>query len=244
MSRRWWTLVAIGLATFMTYLDNNVTNVALPTIERSLHLSSAGLEWVVSSYLLTLGGLLLAGGRLADVYGRRRMFQVGIVVFTVSSLAAGLAGSGGMLIVSRAAQGVGAAMLMPTTLAMITATFPDAKERARAIAFWSACSAVALGCGPVVGGLISQHFHWGWIFLINVPVGAVTLVISLLSMQESRAGSARRRPDLPGLIASSVMLFALTYALIEGNEKGWTSAVITTMLALAVVSLITFLIIE
>ena len=244
MSRRWWTLVAIGLATFMTYLDNNITNVALPTIERSLHLSVAGLEWVVSSYLLTLGGLLLAGGRLADVYGRRRMFQVGLVVFTVSSLVAGLAGSGAVLVASRAVQGAGAAMLMPTTLAIIAATFPDAKERARAIAFWSACSAVALGCGPVAGGLISQHVRWGWIFLINVPVGAITLVISAVSMRESRADTAERRPDLPGLIAISVTLFALTYALIEGNDKGWTSALIAIMLALAVVSLAAFLVIE
>jgi EmrB/QacA subfamily drug resistance transporter len=244
MSRRWWTLVAIGLATFMTYLDNNVTNVALPTIERSLHLSVAGLEWVVSSYLLTLGGLLLAGGRLADVYGRRLMFQVGLVVFTVSSLVAGLAGNGGVLVVSRAVQGAGAAMLMPTTLAIITATFPDVKERARAIAFWSASSAVGLGCGPVAGGLISQHLRWGWIFFINVPVGAVTFAIAALSMHESREKSAVRRLDLPGLIAISVTLFALTYALIDGNDKGWTAAVITLTLALAVVSLAAFLVIE
>ena len=120
--RRWWSLIAVSLATFMTYLDNNVTNVAIPTIQRSLHLSVAGLEWVVSSYLLTLAGLLLVGGRAADVYGRRRMFLGGLALFTASSLAAGLAGSGIVLIASRAVQGIGAALLMPTTLAIIMAT--------------------------------------------------------------------------------------------------------------------------
>src|SRR5215471_7108061 len=123
---RWWALAAVSLATLMTYLDNNVTNVALPTIERSLHLSVSGLEWIVSSYILVLGGLLLVGGRVADIYGRRRVFLIGLVIFTLSSLAAGLAGSGGMLIGARAVQGLGAALLMPTTLAIILATFSDA----------------------------------------------------------------------------------------------------------------------
>src|SRR6202142_3636143 len=131
--RKWWTLAAVSLAAFMTYLDNNVTNVAIPTIQRSLHLSVAGLEWVVSSYLLTLAGLLLVGGRLADVYGRRRLFLAGLAVFTLSSLAAGLAGTGGTLIASRAVQGIGAALLMPATLAIIMATFNDIKERTMAI---------------------------------------------------------------------------------------------------------------
>ncbi|MGH3404633.1 MAG: MFS transporter, partial [Streptosporangiaceae bacterium] len=128
----------MSLAAFMTYLDNNVINVAIPTIQRSLHLSVAGLEWVVSSYLLTLAGLLLVGGRLADVYGRRRLFQVGMAVFTLSSLAAGLAGSGGVLIAARAVQGVGAALLMPATLAIIVASFTNIRERTMAIGIWAA----------------------------------------------------------------------------------------------------------
>lgn len=127
MARRWWTLVAVALATFMTYLDNNVTNVAIPTIQRSLHLSIAGLEWVVSSYVLVFAGLLLVGGRLADSYGRRRLFYIGTVLFTVSSLAAGLAGSGVVLIAARLVQGLGAALLVPTTLAIIMVTFTDAR---------------------------------------------------------------------------------------------------------------------
>ncbi len=171
----------------MTYLDNNIVNVAIPTIQRSLHLSVSGLEWVVSSYLLTLAGLLLVGGRLADVYGRRRLFGVGMAVFTLSSLAAGLAGSGGVLIASRAVQGVGAALLMPATLAIIMATFTNVRERNTAIGIWAAVSALALALGPVLGGLISQHLHWGWIFLINVPIGVITFAIAAFYVDESRA---------------------------------------------------------
>src|SRR6266566_744725 len=203
-SRRWWALAAVSLATFMTYLDNNVTNVAIPTIQHSLHLSVSGLEWVVSSYLLTLAGLLLVGGRLADVYGQRRLFLVGMVVFTLSSLAAGLAGSGGVLIASRAVQGV----------------------------------------GPVVGGLISQHLHWGWIFLINVPLGVITFAVAVFYVDESRAGSAVRRLDLPGLVTSALSLFALTYALIEGGVSGWTAPLILGAFAVAAVAAAAFLAIE
>src|ERR1700733_12474645 len=168
MSRRWWALVAVSLATFMTYLDNNVTNVAIPTIQRSLHLSVAGLEWVVSSYILVFAGLLLAGGRLADVYGRRRLFVTGLSVFTLASLGAGLAGSGEVLIGFRLLQGLGAALVVPTTLAIIIATFDDIRERATAIGAWTAIGAMALAFGPLIGGYISQHPHWGWIFFINV----------------------------------------------------------------------------
>jgi EmrB/QacA subfamily drug resistance transporter len=242
--RRWWALVAVSLATFMTYLDNNVTNVAIPTIERSLHLSVSGLEWVVSSYLLTVAGLLLAGGRVADVYGRRRVFMGGLVLFTASSLAAGLAGSGAMLIGSRAVQGVGAALLMPTTLAIIMATFADPRERVKAIGIWTGISAMALGLGPVIGGVISQHIRWGWIFLINVPVGVITFALAVWSVRESKASSAVKRLDLPGLITSAIMLFALTYALIEGGDKGWTSAPIVAAFTVAAVALAMFLVIE
>ena len=243
-SRRWWALAAVSLAAFMTYLDNNIVNVAIPTIQRSLHLSVAGLEWVVSSYLLTLAGLLLVGGRLADVYGRRRLFLVGLAVFTLSSLAAGLAGSGDVLIASRAVQGVGAALLMPATLAIIVATFGDVRERTMAIGVWAAVGALALATGPVLGGLISQHFRWGWIFLINVPIGVITFAIAVRNVGESRESSAVRRLDLPGLVTSAVTLFALTYALIEGNVRGWTSPVILGAFALAAVAVAAFLAIE
>ena len=242
--RRWWTLVAVGLATFMTYLDNNVTNVALPTIQRDLHLSVAGLEWVVSSYILVFASLLLAGGRLADVFGRRRLFVTGLAIFTLASLGAGLAGSGAVLIATRLVQGLGAALMVPTTLAIIVATFDDRRERTQAIGVWAAIGALALAVGPLIGGLISQHLHWGWIFLINVPVGAITLALGLFAIAESRDTSATRRLDLPGLAASVVALFSLTYGLIEGHDKGWTSGTILGAFALAAVAGAAFLFVE
>ena len=252
---RWWALTAVSLATLMTYLDNNVTNVALPTIEHSLHLSVSGLEWIVSSYILVLGGLLLVGGRVADIYGRRRVFLIGLVIFTLSSLAAGLAGSGGELIAARAVQGLGAALSMPATLAILAAAFTNPRERTAAIGIWGGVGALGLALGPAVGGLISQHLHWGWIFLLNVPLGAITLAISIPFIAESRGVQAvaqagtkpattAARLDIPGLITSAVALFTLTYALIEGGDKGWTSALIIGAFAVAAVTFAAFLVIE
>jgi EmrB/QacA subfamily drug resistance transporter len=244
MSRRWWSLVAVSLATFMTYLDNNVTNVAIPTIQRSLHLSLSGLEWVVSTYILVFAGLLLAGGRLADLFGRRRLFLLGLSVFTLGSLWAGLSGSGAELIAARAVQGLGAALVVPTTLAIIMATFTAGRERTTAIGIWTAIGAMALAFGPLIGGFISQHFHWGWIFFINVPVGIVTFAIALAATGESRDPSLVRRLDIPGLITSTVTLFSLTYALIEGEDRGWTSPLILGAFALAAVAAAAFSVIE
>jgi EmrB/QacA subfamily drug resistance transporter len=252
---RWWALTAVSLATLMCYLDNNVVNVALPTIEHSLHLSVSGLEWIVSSYLLVLGGLLLVGGRVADVFGRRRIFLTGLVIFTLSSLAAGLAGSADVLIAARAVQGLGAALVMPASLAIIAAAFTDARERTTAIGIWGAVSALGLALGPVIGGLVSQHLHWGWIFLINVPLGVITAAIAFPFIAESRGrteaetavGTARSTAallDIPGLVSSALALFALTYALIEGQDKGWTSPLITGAFAIAAVGAVIFVAIE
>jgi EmrB/QacA subfamily drug resistance transporter len=251
---RWWALAAVSLATLMSYLDNNVVNVALPTIQHSLHVSVSGLEWIVSSYLLVLGGLLLVGGRIADVYGRRRIFLIGLAVFTLSSLAAGLAGNTGELIAARAVQGLGAALVMPATLAIIAAAFTDTKERTAAIGIWAAVGALGLALGPAVGGLISQHLHWGWIFLLNVPLGVITFAIAIPFVAESR-GEAELAPgarplslsarlDVPGLVTSALALFSLTYALIEGQDKGWTSPVILACFAFAAVIAGVFLRIE
>jgi EmrB/QacA subfamily drug resistance transporter len=244
MLRRWWILVAVSLATFMTYLDNNVTNVAIPTIQRSLHLSIAGLEWVVSSYILVFASLLLFGGRMADIYGRRRMFLTGLSIFTLASLFAGLATSGSVLIGARLVQGLGAALLVPTTLAVIMATFDNVRERTRAIGTWTAIGAMALAFGPLIGGFISQHFHWGWIFFINVPIGVVTFAIAAATMSESRADSATRRLDVPGLVSSGLALFALVYALIEGHDKGWTSPLITGCFVVAAIAAAAFAFVE
>jgi EmrB/QacA subfamily drug resistance transporter len=241
---RWWALTAVSLATLMTYLDNNVINVAIPTIQRSLHLSVSGLEWIVSSYLLVLAGLLLAGGRLADLYGRRRVFLIGLTIFTLSSLTAGLAGSGEVLIAARAVQGLGAALVMPATLAIISHTFTNPRERTAAIAIWSAIGALGLALGPVIGGVISQHIHWGWIFLINVPIGVIAFAVSIPFIAESRSESPDRRLDIPGLVTSAVALTSLTYALIEGHDRGWTSGLIIGAFALSAAATAVFLAIE
>jgi EmrB/QacA subfamily drug resistance transporter len=252
---RWWALTAVSLATLMSYLDNNVVNVALPTIEHSLHLSVSGLEWIVSSYLLVLGGLLLVGGRVADVFGRRRMFLAGLVIFTLASLAAGLAGSADVLIAARAVQGLGAALVMPASLAIIAATFTNPRERTAAIGIWGAVGALGLALGPVIGGLVSQHLHWGWIFLINVPLGVVTAALAFPFISESHGRTEAETAvrgirstaallDIPGLVSSALALFALTYALIEGQDKGWTSPLIIASFAVAAVSAAIFLAIE
>ena len=242
--RRTWTLIAVSLATFMTYLDNNIVNVAIPAIQRDLHLSTAGLEWVVSGYILVFASLLLAGGRLGDLYGRRRLFTIGLGLFTASSLVAGLAGSVGVLIAARAAQGLGAALVTPTTLAIISAIYPDARERTRAVGIWSAVGALALAFGPLLGGLISQHLAWGWIFYINIPVGLATIALGLWAIPRDAVSAISRRIDLPGLATSVVALFALTYALIEGHGRGWTSPLIVAMFALAAAAVVLFAVVE
>lgn len=240
---RQWTLIAVSAATFMTYLDNNIVNVAMPRIQHDLHLTVSGLEWVVSSYILVFASLLLAGGRLGDLFGHRRMFLGGLGVFTLASFVAGISGSVDVLVASRGVQGLGAALVTPTTLAIISATFPDPRERTRAVGVWSAAGALALAVGPLLGGLISENLHWGWIFFINVPVGLATLAVTLAAVP-SDAGTARTRIDVPGLISSAAALFALTYALIEGQEKGWTSTVILGCFAVAAAAGLTFVAIE
>lgn len=240
---RGWTLLAVSLATFMTLLDNNVVNVAIPSIQRSLRLSTSGIEWVVSAYILLFAGLLLVGGRLSDVLGRRRVFLTGLAIFTGASLAAGLATSASELIVARGAQGVGAALLAPTTLAIITHAYPDAAARARAVGLWSAVGALALAVGPVIGGVLTQHVSWNWIFFINVPVGVVTAALALVTISPERP-TKRRLLDRGGVVTSALSLFTLTFALIEGTKHGWTSSLIVTSFAVSIVGAIGFVVAE
>src|SRR5204863_4492773 len=221
-NRKWWTLAAVSFGLFMIMLDNTIVNVALPSIERSLDLKISELEWVVTGYALTFGALMLTGGKLADLLGRRLIFVVGLAVFTLSSLACGLAGSASLLIAARVVQGVGAAMMNPSTLSIITVTFPP-RQRGTAIGIWAGVSALALAIGPLVGGLITEHINWNWIFFINIPVGIVGIVAAYAFIDESRDTSHEQRPDIPGLVTSSLGLFALSYALIEGNQYGWTA---------------------
>lgn len=242
-SRRWWALVAVALGTFMTYLDNNVVNVALPSIQRDLDLSISGLEWIASAYILVFAGLLLAGGRLSDVLGSRRTFLAGLGIFTLASVAAGFAPNLAMLIGARAAQGIGAALLSPAALALLTELFPDPRERGTAIGVWGGVGAMALAVGPLTGGWLSENASWGWIFLINAPIGVAAAVLTAFSIP---AGGRRgpRGLDLPGLLTSSVALFALTYALIEGESRGWTSGAILGAFGIAAASAVAFLVIE
>lgn len=244
MRRPGLTLLAVALATFMSYLDNNIINVAIPAIERDLHLTTSGLEWIVSSYILVFASLLLAGGRLADVWGRKRVFLIGLAIFTAASLAAGFAGSVDVLVASRAVQGLGAALMTPTTLAIISATFAEGRQRAAAVGIWSAVGALALAVGPLLGGLLSEHLSWGWIFFINVPVGIVTFVLAAAVITESRNPQTPRRFDVPGVLTSASALFALTFALIEGHDRGWTSPVILGCFTLAAALAVAFVLIE
>src|SRR6478609_7135080 len=184
-NRKWWTLGAVAFGLFMIMLDNTVVNVALPTMQKDLHVSTARLEWVVVAYALTFAALLITGGKLGDVYGRRRLFVIGLAIFTASSLACGLASSAGVLIGARAVQGVGAALMSPATLSIITATFPP-RERGQAIGIWAGVSAMALAIGPLVGGLIVDNLNWNWIFFINIPVGVAGIIVSQLVIRESR----------------------------------------------------------
>jgi EmrB/QacA subfamily drug resistance transporter len=242
-NRKWWTLLAVSFGLFMIMLDNTVVNVALPSIQRDLKVSISQLEWVINAYFLTFAVLMLTGGKLADLYGRRLIFIVGLVVFTASSLACGLSTSGDMLIAARAVQGVGAAMMNPATLSIITATFPP-RQRGMAMGIWVGVSAMALALGPITGGLLAEHAHWSWIFFINVPIGLVAIGVARFVIKESKDTSAEQRLDVLGLITSGTALFALTYALIEAIQKGWTSAEILALFAVSAIGFGAFILVE
>jgi EmrB/QacA subfamily drug resistance transporter len=242
-NRKWWTLAAVAFGLFMIMLDNTIVNVALPSIQSSLDLKISELEWVVTGYALTFGALMLTGGKLADLLGRRFIFVVGLAIFTLSSLACGLAGTATVLIAARVVQGVGAALMNPATLSIITVTFPP-RQRGTAIGIWAGVSAMALAIGPLVGGLITERINWNWIFFINVPVGAVGILAAFAFIDESRDTSHEQRPDVPGLVTSALGLFALSYALIEANTYGWTSTRILAAFAVAAVSLTAFVLLE
>jgi len=241
-NRKWLTLAAVSVGLFMIMLDNTVVNVALPSIQDELGADLSELEWIVTGYALTFASLMLVGGKVADAFGRRRIFVTGIAVFTLASLLCGLANSTDMLIGARVLQGAGAALMNPATLSIIAATFPP-RQRGTAIGIWAGVSALALAIGPLVGGLITEHLHWSWIFFLNIPVGVAGIAASYVFIDESRDES-HSSLDLPGLATSAIGLFALTYGLIEANTYGWTSARIVGVFVLAAVSLVSFVVIE
>jgi EmrB/QacA subfamily drug resistance transporter len=242
-NRKWWTLAAVGFGLFMIMLDNTVVNVALPTIQRDVGAGLSELEWIVSGYALTFAALMLTGGKLADLFGRRRVFVIGLAIFSGSSFACALAPNAGFLIGARVVQGVGAALMNPATLSIISAAFPP-RQRGTAIGIWAGVSALALAIGPLVGGLLTEHVGWSAIFYINVPIGLVAIAASFLLIDESKDTTEGQRLDLPGLVSSAVGLFALTYGLIEANTYGWASGRIVGAFALAAVALAAFVLFE
>ena len=242
-NKKWWTLGAVSFGLFMIMLDNTIVNVALPSIQRDLGIGISELEWVVNGYALTFAVLMLTGGKLADLFGRRFIFIVGLAIFTGASLACGLAPDANFLIGARVVQGVGSAMMNPATLSIITATFPP-RQRGMAIGVWAGVSALALAIGPLVGGVITQQVNWNWIFFINVPVGILAIVVARLVIKESRDTSAEQRLDFPGLLTSAIGLFALIFGLIEANTYGWTSPRILACFAIAVIGLTAFVLLE
>ena len=242
-NRRWWTLGALCFALFMIMLDNTVVNVALPAIKADLGISTSELEWTVAAYALTFASLLLTGGKLGDLLGRRLIFTIGLTIFTLSSLACGLSSSAPELISARAVQGVGAALMMPATLSIISHTF-HARERGMAIGIWAGVSALALAIGPLLGGIITEHISWNWIFYVNVPIGVLAVIAAIVVVPESKDTSNEQRLDLPGLLTSGIGLLALVYALIEGHQYGWTSARIIGLFVLAAVAFAAFVLLE
>jgi len=233
--RRWKALALLCTAFFMVILDSAIVLVALPSIDADLAFSAGDLQWVLSAYLLSFGGLLLLGGRAADLLGRRRMFLVGTVLFALASLAAGLAGSVGVLLTARVVQGVAAAIMTPTALSIVMTTFPEGGERNKALGIWGSTGAIAGTAAWLIGGPITNGLGWEWIFFINVPVAAVVAALSPLLLQESRAAAGRRRFDVAGAATITTALVALVYAVVEAPESGWTSTQTLVLFALAAV---------
>src|SRR6478752_7474316 len=230
-------------ALFMIMLDNTVVNVALPSIQKDLDASISGLEWTVSGYTLSFAVLLATGGRLGDIFGRRRMFILGVVIFAVSSATAGLAQNPTDLVVSRVVQGVGAALMMPATLSIVTHAFPP-HERGKAMGTWAGVSGLALAVGPVVGGLLTEHVSWRAIFYLNIPVAIGAVAAALFAVRESRDQTVGREVDFAGVGVLTVSLTALILALVEGNAWGWGSTEIVALLAGAAIGLAAFVAIE
>jgi EmrB/QacA subfamily drug resistance transporter len=242
VERKWWTLLASCIATFMLLLDVTIVNVALPSIQRSLGASFSDLQWVIDAYALTLAGALLAAGSLADMIGRRLVFMLGLAIFTASSLACGLAQDPLFLHISRAVQGIGAAMMFGTALALIAQEF-QGRERGTALGIWGGTTALAVATGPLAGGALVDGLSWRWIFLVNVPIGMAALLVARLRLRESRNPGASG-VDLLGVALLCPALFLLVYALIRGNDEGWGSSLIVGCFAGSALLLAMFVVVE
>jgi EmrB/QacA subfamily drug resistance transporter len=240
--RRWWTLAILSVSLLIIIIDDTIINVAIPTLQRELGASASALQWIVDAYIIVFAGLLLTMGALGDRFGRKRFLQLGLLVFAGASLLGAYAGSASQLIVARALMGVGGALIMPSTLSVITDVFPRG-ERVKAIGIWTGIASLGIPLGPIVGGWLLEHFWWGSAFLLNVPIAIAALAGGWVLVPESRH-PAPPRPDLAGLALSVVTLASLVYGIIEAPAAGWTSAAVLGSLGLAAVAGVTFLLYE
>ncbi len=244
MDRRWLAFIVLCLGDLMIVLDSTVVNVALPTIRSALGFSEASLAWVVNSYLLTFGGFLLLGGRLADLYGQRRLFLIGLSVFVAASLACGLAGSAVVLVAARAVQGLGGAVVSAVALSLITNLFPEPAERVRAMGYFGFVMAAGGSVGVLLGGLLTDAFDWHWIFLINVPIGAAVFAAAARLLAADDSARTGGKLDFAGAITVTTALLLAIYAIVGGNEVGWTSFQTLSMLGAGAALLLAFIVIE
>jgi EmrB/QacA subfamily drug resistance transporter len=240
----WIVLVLICLAQFMVILDATIVNVALPSIQKDLDLSEGNLQWIINAYTLVFGGFLLLGGRAGDLLGRKRIFLIGLVIFTGASLLDGLASSEGMLIGARALQGLGAALISPAALSIISTTFAEGAERAKALGVWAAIAIGGSAVGLILGGVLTQYFSWPWIFFVNVPVGIVAFILSLRLIPESRDAHAHQSYDIAGAVTVTGGLMTLVYAIVGAQSSGWGSSKTIGLFGLAAVLLTAFVLIE
>jgi EmrB/QacA subfamily drug resistance transporter len=241
--RRWKALAIVCAAFFMTVLDVSIVNVALPSIGKSLDFSRDSLQWVITAYAITFGGFLLLGGRMADLFGRRRVFLVGVVVFTVASFTCGLASSESVLIVSRAVQGLGAAIISPAALSIVITTFDEGPERNKALGIWGAIGGGGAAVGVLAGGLLTKYLGWEWIFFVNVPVGVIAFLLAPRFVRESRSDRETSQ-DIAGAVTVTAGLALLVYAVSSAPNHGWGTSWTLSRIAVAVVLLLAFLVIE
>jgi EmrB/QacA subfamily drug resistance transporter len=242
--KRWWALALLCSAFFMVILDVSIVNVALPSIQKDLHFAEGDLQWVLSAYALTFGGFLLLGGRTADILGRRRVFMSGVALFTAASLLCGLSTSEGMLIGARAVQGLGAAILSPAALSIITTTFQEGSERNKALGIWGAMGGSGAAVGVLMGGVLTKWLGWEWIFFVNVPIGVGALLLTRSVVRESRVDTKERHFDALGATVITSGLVLLVYGLTQANSKGWGSAQTIGVLAASAVLHALFVLIE
>jgi MFS family permease len=243
-ARRGIALALLAVAQFVVVLDGSIVNVALPSIGRALHFSQENLPWVINAYVLTFGGFLLLGGRLADLLGRRRVFIVGLTIFGLASLGGALSQSATQLVAARAAQGLGGAVLSPAALSLLTTIFVEGPERNRALGVWGAVAGSSGAAGVLLGGVLTSGLGWEWVLLVNVPVALLAAALAVRLLPEARERGARRSFDIPGAVAVTAGLSSLVYALVAANRAGWRSFQTVGLLILAAALVVAFVVIE